>query len=77
MKRKSESLTAFRNKEIFFKILQSFQKKDLLTSLLLELLFLAIVFKLPIMKAMTLSELSNRPNELMNPEVLLSQPEFK
>uniref|UniRef100_A0A9J2P9Y6 BTB domain-containing protein n=1 Tax=Ascaris lumbricoides TaxID=6252 RepID=A0A9J2P9Y6_ASCLU len=52
-------------------------KKDLLTSLLLDLLFLAIVFNLPVMKSMTLSELSNRPEDLANPEELLTQEEYK
>ncbi|VDM25366.1 unnamed protein product [Toxocara canis] len=52
-------------------------KKDLLTSLLLDLLFLAIVFNLPVMKSMTLSELSNRPEDLANPDELLTQDEYK
>lgn len=58
-------------------MISDFQKKDLLTSLLLDLLFLAIVFNLPVMKSMTLSELSNRPEDLANPEELLTQEEYK
>ena len=52
-------------------------KKDLLTSLVLELLFLSIVFNLPVMKSMTLSELSQRTEELAHPEKLLDQTEYK
>ena len=52
-------------------------KKELLTSLVLELLFLSIVFHLPVMKSMTLSELSQRTEELSKPEKLLEQMEYK
>ncbi|VDM94808.1 unnamed protein product [Thelazia callipaeda] len=52
-------------------------KKDLITSLLLDLLFLTIVFNLPILKSMTLSELSNRPEELNEPHALLALEEYK
>uniref|UniRef100_A0A1I7XED5 BTB domain-containing protein n=1 Tax=Heterorhabditis bacteriophora TaxID=37862 RepID=A0A1I7XED5_HETBA len=52
-------------------------KKDLLTSLLLDLLFLSIVFNLPVMKSMTLSELSTRTEEMTNPEKLLEEEEYK
>ncbi|EFO20827.1 hypothetical protein LOAG_07663 [Loa loa] len=52
-------------------------KKDLITSLLLELLFLAIVFNLRVLKSMTLSELSNRPEELDGPDALLALDEYK
>ncbi|CAD6186247.1 unnamed protein product [Caenorhabditis auriculariae] len=52
-------------------------KKDLITSLLLDLLFIAIVFNLPVMKSMTLSELANRTHEFVNPEGLMLQDEYK
>ncbi|KAK6021332.1 hypothetical protein OSTOST_12993 [Ostertagia ostertagi] len=52
-------------------------KKDLLTSLLLDLLFISIVFQLPVMKSMTLSELSNRTEELSQPDKLLEDEEYK
>ncbi|ETN78310.1 hypothetical protein NECAME_10445 [Necator americanus] len=52
-------------------------KKDLLTSLLLDLLFMSIVFKMPVMKSMTLSELSNRTEELSQPDKLLEDDEYK
>ncbi|VDO74247.1 unnamed protein product [Onchocerca flexuosa] len=52
-------------------------KNDLITSLLLELLFLAIVFNLRVLKSITLSELSNRPEELEDPEILLNLDEYK
>ncbi|VDN56593.1 unnamed protein product [Dracunculus medinensis] len=52
-------------------------KKDLITSLLLDLLFLAIVFNLPVMKSMTLAELSSRTDELVNVEELLKQDEYR
>ncbi|VDM95540.1 unnamed protein product [Onchocerca ochengi] len=52
-------------------------KKDLITSLLLELLFLAIVFNLRVLKSITLSELSNRPEELDESETLLTLDEYK
>uniref|UniRef100_A0A0R3RJX6 BTB domain-containing protein n=1 Tax=Elaeophora elaphi TaxID=1147741 RepID=A0A0R3RJX6_9BILA len=51
-------------------------KNDLITSLLLELLFLAIVFNLRVLKSMTLSELSIRP-ELDGPDMLLTLDEYK
>ena len=41
-------------------LLDRLQKKDLLTSLLLDLLFISIVFNLNVMKSMTLSELSTQ-----------------
>lgn len=53
------------------------QKKDLLTSLLLDLLFISIVFQLPVMKSMTLSELSNRTDELSQPDKLMEDEEYK
>uniref|UniRef100_A0AAF5Q037 Uncharacterized protein n=1 Tax=Wuchereria bancrofti TaxID=6293 RepID=A0AAF5Q037_WUCBA len=52
-------------------------KRDLITSLLLELLFLAIVFNLRVLKSMTLSELSDRPDELNVPDALLALDEYK
>uniref|UniRef100_A0A915Q4F1 Uncharacterized protein n=1 Tax=Setaria digitata TaxID=48799 RepID=A0A915Q4F1_9BILA len=52
-------------------------KKDLITSLLFDLLFLAIVFNLRVLKSMTLSELSNRPEELDEPDALLAREEYK
>ncbi|RCN30334.1 hypothetical protein ANCCAN_23891 [Ancylostoma caninum] len=52
-------------------------KKDLLTSLLLDLLFISIVFQLPVMKSMTLSELSNRTEELSHPDKLMEDDEYK
>ncbi|KAL3998972.1 hypothetical protein ACH3XW_17265 [Acanthocheilonema viteae] len=52
-------------------------KKNLITSLLLELLFLAIVFNLRVLKSMTLSELSNRPEELDEPDAILAHDEYK
>ncbi|VDK86437.1 unnamed protein product [Litomosoides sigmodontis] len=52
-------------------------KKDLITSLLLELLYLAIVFNLRLLKSMTLSELSTRPEELDEPDALLALDEYK
>ncbi|VDN87218.1 unnamed protein product [Brugia pahangi] len=52
-------------------------KKDLITSLLLELLFLGIVFNLRVLKSMTLSELSDRPDELNGPDALLALDEYK
>ncbi|KAM3720619.1 Aspartate--tRNA(Asp/Asn) ligase [Dirofilaria immitis] len=52
-------------------------KKDLITSLLLELLYLAIVFNLRVLKSITLSELSNRPEELDEPDALLVLDEYK
>ncbi|VDP15677.1 unnamed protein product [Heligmosomoides polygyrus] len=52
-------------------------KKDLLTSLLLDLLFISIVFQLPVMKSMTLSELSNRTDELSQPDKLMEDEEYK
>ncbi|EJW76305.1 hypothetical protein WUBG_12787, partial [Wuchereria bancrofti] len=51
-------------------------KRDLITSLLLELLFLAIVFNLRVLKSMTLSELSDRPDELNVPDALLALDEY-
>uniref|UniRef100_A0A915DYK0 Uncharacterized protein n=1 Tax=Ditylenchus dipsaci TaxID=166011 RepID=A0A915DYK0_9BILA len=51
-------------------------KQDLLTSLLLELLFLSMVFQLPVMKSMTLTELCNRYSELENVDKLLKQEEY-
>ncbi|CAJ0946745.1 unnamed protein product, partial [Mesorhabditis belari] len=54
-------------------------KKDLATSLILDLLFMSIVFHLPVMKSMTLSELSypTRAQELADPEKLLEQDEYR
>lgn len=54
-----------------------FQKKDITTCLLLDLLFNSIVFNLPVMKSMTLTELANRTHEFVDPEVMLEQDEFK
>ncbi|VDN22472.1 unnamed protein product [Gongylonema pulchrum] len=54
-----------------------YSKKDLIASLLLDLLFLSIVFDLPLMKSMTLSELSSRPEELAQPDALLELDEYK
>ncbi|MFH4980489.1 hypothetical protein AB6A40_007198 [Gnathostoma spinigerum] len=52
-------------------------KRDLLTSLLLDLLFLSVVFHLPLLKSLTISELSDRPDELASPEKLLEQKEYQ
>ncbi|GMR54117.1 hypothetical protein PMAYCL1PPCAC_24312, partial [Pristionchus mayeri] len=54
-------------------------KKDLLTSLLLDLLFISIVFNLNVMKSMTLSELStpNRMEEIKRPDILMEDDEYK
>ncbi|CAI2308181.1 unnamed protein product [Caenorhabditis sp. 36 PRJEB53466] len=52
-------------------------KKDINTCLLLDLLFNSIVFNLPVMKSMTLTELANRTHELVDVEGLLEQEEFK
>ncbi|CAI4230083.1 unnamed protein product [Auanema sp. JU1783] len=52
-------------------------KKDLVTSLVLDLLFLSIVFNLPVMKSMTLSELSRRTDELKSIDRLMEQEEYK
>lgn len=53
------------------------QKRDLMTSLLLDLLFLAMVFHLPVMKCMTLTELSDRHSELENVDEMLEQEEYR
>jgi hypothetical protein len=53
------------------------QKSDLLTSLLLDLLFLSLVFNLPVMKSMTLAELADRHEDLADVERLLTMDEFK
>uniref|UniRef100_A0A0K0D0S5 BTB domain-containing protein n=1 Tax=Angiostrongylus cantonensis TaxID=6313 RepID=A0A0K0D0S5_ANGCA len=52
-------------------------KKDLLTSLLLDLLFISIVFQLSVMKSMTLSELANRTDELSQLNKLMEDEEYK
>lgn len=52
-------------------------KKDIGTCLLLDLLFNSIVFSLPVMKSMTLTELANRTNEFVQPDSLLEQEEYK
>ncbi|KAH7680208.1 Protein C07F11.2, partial [Aphelenchoides avenae] len=52
-------------------------KKDLMTSLLLDLLFLAMVFQLPVMKSMTLTELCDRHAELEDVDKLLEKEEYK
>ncbi|CAI5439756.1 unnamed protein product [Caenorhabditis angaria] len=51
-------------------------KKDISTCLLLDLLFNSIVFNQPVMKSMTLSELSNRTHEFVDLDGLLQQDEF-
>uniref|UniRef100_A0A7E4WD85 BTB domain-containing protein n=1 Tax=Panagrellus redivivus TaxID=6233 RepID=A0A7E4WD85_PANRE len=52
-------------------------KRDLLTSLLLDLLFLAMMFQLPVMKSMTLTELADRCDELGDVNVLLREEEYQ
>uniref|UniRef100_A0A914ZA22 Uncharacterized protein n=1 Tax=Panagrolaimus superbus TaxID=310955 RepID=A0A914ZA22_9BILA len=52
-------------------------KKDLLTSLLLDLLFLAMLFQLPVMKSMTLTELTERYDEIRDINELLKQEEYQ
>ncbi|PIC55048.1 hypothetical protein B9Z55_000487 [Caenorhabditis nigoni] len=52
-------------------------KKDIGTCLLLDLLFNSIVFSLPVMKSMTLTELANRTHEFVEPDSLLEQEEYK
>uniref|UniRef100_A0AC35GPZ7 BTB domain-containing protein n=1 Tax=Panagrolaimus sp. PS1159 TaxID=55785 RepID=A0AC35GPZ7_9BILA len=52
-------------------------KKDLLTSLLLDLLFLAMLFQLPVMKSMTLTELSERYVEIRDINEILKQDEYQ
>ncbi|GMT28924.1 hypothetical protein PFISCL1PPCAC_20221, partial [Pristionchus fissidentatus] len=54
-------------------------KKDLFTSLLLDLLFISIVFNLNVMKSMTLSELSTpeRMEEIKRPDLLMEDEEYK
>lgn len=47
-----------------------------MTSLLLNLLFLSMVFYLPIMKSMTLIELCDRHLELEDVDKLLKQEEY-
>lgn len=47
-----------------------------MTSLLLDLLFLSIVFHLPVMKSMTLTELCDRHTELEDVDKLLKQEEY-
>ncbi|KAI6228976.1 hypothetical protein M3Y99_01156100 [Aphelenchoides fujianensis] len=47
------------------------------TSLLLDMLFMACVFQLPILKSMTLSELSERFEELEDVERLLDEEEYQ
>ncbi|EFO96042.1 hypothetical protein CRE_20559 [Caenorhabditis remanei] len=53
------------------------KKKDIGTCLLLDLLFNSIVFNLPVMKSMTLTELANRTHEFVEPDSLLDQEEYK
>ncbi|KAK0426435.1 hypothetical protein QR680_009708 [Steinernema hermaphroditum] len=52
-------------------------KKDIITSLLLDLLFLAMVFHLPVMKSMTMSELVDRHSELEDVDKLLEDEEYR
>ncbi|TKR92419.1 hypothetical protein L596_007074 [Steinernema carpocapsae] len=52
-------------------------KKDIMTSLLLDLLFLAMVFHLPVMKSMTMTELVPRHAELEDVDKLLEEEEYK
>ncbi|KAI1697025.1 hypothetical protein Ddc_19988 [Ditylenchus destructor] len=52
-------------------------KQDLMTSLLLNLLFLAMVFQLPVMKSMTMTELCNRHHEIETVDKLLEQEEYR
>ena len=61
----------------FTGILITFQKKELMTSLILDLFFIAMVFQLPVMKSMTLTELCERYSELEDVEKLLEQDEYK
>ena len=49
----------------------------MLTSLLLDLLFLAMLFQLPVMKSMTLTELSERFDELRDVDELLKREEYQ
>uniref|UniRef100_A0A1I7SA93 BTB domain-containing protein n=1 Tax=Bursaphelenchus xylophilus TaxID=6326 RepID=A0A1I7SA93_BURXY len=52
-------------------------KREIMTSLLLDLLFISMVFNLPVMKCMTLTELSERYNELETVDKLLQKDEYK
>ncbi|KAI6203383.1 hypothetical protein M3Y94_00549600 [Aphelenchoides besseyi] len=52
-------------------------KSGIITSLLLDMLFLSMVFQLPILKSMCLSELSERFDELDNVEELLKDEEYQ
>ncbi|KAI6182373.1 hypothetical protein M3Y97_00373200 [Aphelenchoides bicaudatus] len=52
-------------------------KRDIQTSLLLNLLFLAMVFNLPVLKSMTLTELCERSNELNDVDSLLEQEDYE
>uniref|UniRef100_A0AC35TU49 MATH domain-containing protein n=1 Tax=Rhabditophanes sp. KR3021 TaxID=114890 RepID=A0AC35TU49_9BILA len=51
-------------------------KRDIMTCLILDFLFLSMVFQLPVMKSMTLVEASERFEEIANIESLLEQDEY-
>uniref|UniRef100_A0A914H1J3 BTB domain-containing protein n=1 Tax=Globodera rostochiensis TaxID=31243 RepID=A0A914H1J3_GLORO len=52
-------------------------KKELMTSLILDFFFIAMVFSLPVMKSMTLTELCERYSELEDVDKLLEQEEYR
>nr|CAD2168604.1 unnamed protein product [Meloidogyne enterolobii] len=52
-------------------------KKELMTSLILDLFFIAMVFRLPVMKSMTLTELCDRYYEMEDLAILMEREEYK
>uniref|UniRef100_A0A1I8C3B1 BTB domain-containing protein n=1 Tax=Meloidogyne hapla TaxID=6305 RepID=A0A1I8C3B1_MELHA len=52
-------------------------KKELMTSLILDLFFIAMVFRLPVMKSMTLTELCDRYYEMEDVGILMERDEYK
>nr|CAD2192487.1 unnamed protein product [Meloidogyne enterolobii] len=52
-------------------------KKELMTSLILDLFFIAMVFRLPVMKSMTLTELCDRYYEMEDLGILMERDEYK
>ncbi|KAF7637086.1 hypothetical protein Mgra_00003475 [Meloidogyne graminicola] len=52
-------------------------KKELMTSLILDLFFIAMVFRLPVMKSMTLTELCDRYHEMEDIGLLLEREEYR
>lgn len=48
-----------------------------MTSLILDLFFIAMVFRLPVMKSMTLTELCDRYYEMEDLAILMEREEYK